>query len=140
MPHRGQRVFVDTSAFVALMARRDRHNDEAVRIAAALAKGRAALCTTNFVVAEAHAFILSDLGAEAGRAFLRAMGAPGAMRVVRVEPGDEARATDIVLRYIDKDFTLVDAISFAVMERLGITHAFAFDRYFRQYGWPEVTA
>jgi predicted nucleic acid-binding protein len=29
---------------------------------------------------------------------------------------------------------LTDAISFAVMERPGIGHAFAFDRHFAQYG------
>jgi predicted nucleic acid-binding protein len=40
----------------------------------------------------------------------------------------------------DKDFTLTDATSFAVMERLGITYAFTFDHPFTQYGFIALTA
>jgi predicted nucleic acid-binding protein len=36
--------------------------------------------------------------------------------------------------YDDKDFSLCDAISFAVMERRSARIAFAFDSHFRQYG------
>ena len=32
------------------------------------------------------------------------------------------------------DFSLVDALSFAVMERLQVPAAFAFDQHFAQYG------
>jgi len=34
----------------------------------------------------------------------------------------------------DKDYSLCDALSFVVMERLGISEAIAFDRHFREYG------
>jgi predicted nucleic acid-binding protein len=30
---------------------------------------------------------------------------------------------------------MCDAVSFAVMERLGISAAFTFDAHFAQYGW-----
>ena len=42
------------------------------------------------------------------------------------------------MKYQDKDFSLTDAISFAVMERLQITQAFTFDRHFAQYGFTLV--
>lgn len=54
--------------------------------------------------------------------------------IIRAEEEDEGRARAIIRQYVDKDFSLTDAISFAVMERLGIGHAFAFDRHFAQYG------
>jgi len=37
-------------------------------------------------------------------------------------------------RYADKDFSLTDAISFAVMEWLGISVALSLDRHFVEYG------
>ena len=40
----------------------------------------------------------------------------------------------------DKNYSLCDALSFVVMERLRITDALAFDRHFRQYGRVNVLA
>ena len=65
---------------------------------------------------------------------LAELDAGSARAVIRAEEGDERRAREIIRRYADKDFSLTDAISFAVMERLGIDHAFAFDPHFAQYG------
>ena len=59
----------------------------------------------------------------------------GSTVTVRVERDDERRGRAILTQYDDKDFSLTDATSFAVMERLGITTAFTFDRHFAQYGW-----
>jgi predicted nucleic acid-binding protein len=58
--------------------------------------------------------------------------------VIRVRASDEERARDIVYRYTDKDFSLADAISFVVMDRLQITRAFTFDHHFAQYGVPAL--
>jgi len=78
--------------------------------------------------------LLSRLGAEAARRWLSSP--PPA--TVRPDPGDDARGERIVLRYRDKDFSLCDAIAFAVMERLKAGTAFTFDRHFRQYGFETV--
>jgi predicted nucleic acid-binding protein len=37
-------------------------------------------------------------------------------------------------RYQDKDWSFTDCTSKAVLERLGIATAFAFDQHFRQFG------
>ena len=44
------------------------------------------------------------------------------------------------MQYDDKNFTLTDATSFAVMERLGMTEGFTFDRNFAQYGFTILTS
>lgn len=46
---------------------------------------------------------------------------------------------EILRTYDDKEFFLVDALSFAVIERLRIPVAFAFDRHFVQYGLTVLT-
>jgi predicted nucleic acid-binding protein len=46
---------------------------------------------------------------------------------------------EILLGQEDKDYSYVDATSFAVMERLGIETAFTFDRHFEQYGWKRLS-
>lgn len=59
--------------------------------------------------------------------------------IIRVSARDESRARHIIHHYDDKDFSLTDATSFAVMERLRIPQAFAFDRNFTQYGLTALT-
>jgi predicted nucleic acid-binding protein len=54
--------------------------------------------------------------------------------IERVTAEDEVRTRDVLRRYEDKDFSYVDATSFAVMERLRIREAFAFDPHFVRYG------
>jgi predicted nucleic acid-binding protein len=129
------RVFVDTSAWIAIAAPNDDHHADAVAILNALKAQRIQLYTTNFVVAETHAFIMHDIGPDAGRTYLRGLERKGSTVVVRAEPDDEEMAKAIIYRYTDKEFSLTDAISFAVMERLRIIYAFAFDKHFAQYGW-----
>lgn len=60
------------------------------------------------------------------------------MTIVRVTTADEARGREILRRYSEKDFSLTDATSFSVMERLGIGLAFTFDRDFEQYGFQAI--
>jgi predicted nucleic acid-binding protein len=59
---------------------------------------------------------------------------------VWVTPADVERAKAIIYQYDDRDFSLTDATSFAVMERLRIPTAFTFDRHFAQYGFTVLMA
>jgi predicted nucleic acid-binding protein len=83
---------------------------------------------------EAHALLLTKLGRALAREWLLTASLP----VVRVAPSEEQRAREILARYADKDFSLCNALSFAVMEARGVRRAFSFDRHFRQYGRFEV--
>jgi predicted nucleic acid-binding protein len=46
---------------------------------------------------------------------------------------DLQKALQVFRDYSDHLFSFVDCTSFAVMERLGIIHAFAFDSHFDEY-------
>jgi predicted nucleic acid-binding protein len=100
---------------------------------------RASWFTSSYVVAETHALFLARLGIRQALAFLDRLGRSG-VDVVRVTAEDDERAIAILRQYDDKDFSLTDATSFAIMERLGIRHAFTFDRHFAQYGLETLSA
>jgi predicted nucleic acid-binding protein len=127
-------VFTDSSAYLALQNRRDRHHSAATSIAQWLADRRYRLYTTNAMLIECHALTLSVLGSRQANHFLREIMQSSTV-IVRVRANDEERARQILYTYEDKSFSYNDAISFAIMERLEIDLAFTFDSDFRQYGW-----
>lgn len=94
--------------------------------------------TSNYVLAETHALLLNRRNRDIAVQFLRATDR-GTVKVWRVSEPDELRAREIIERYDDKAFTLTDATSFAVMERLGLRYAFTFDRHFAQFGFSLLT-
>ena len=125
------RVLVDTSAVYALVDRSDANHAAARAILGSLRKRRGEPLLTSFIVAEAHALLLSRLGAGIAREWLTRNRWP----VGRVNEDDEVRARSVIVQYTDKTFSYTDATSFAVMERRGLRTAFAFDPRFRQYGF-----
>jgi predicted nucleic acid-binding protein len=138
-PSRPRRVFVDTSAYFALADRHDVNHQRATAINGGIVAARLQPFTTNFVVAETHALLLNRVARHTALQVLRAIDSSNTV-VVRVSVADERHARVIIERYADKDFTLVDATSFAVMERLRIPIAFTFDRNFAQYGFQLLGA
>jgi len=123
-------LLVDTSAVYALIDRDDTYHRKAVTLLRSVPRRGLTPLLTNFIMAESHALLLSRLGAEIARDWLLRQIWP----VERITPEDEEKAREIIRRYSDKSFSYTDATSFAVMERLGIKEAFAFDPHFRQYG------
>ena len=133
-----RRVLVDTSAYFALADTRDAHHDDARLILGNLLAARYRQFSTNVLIIECHALILSALGIPRGVRFLRDIRGSNTT-IIRVRAQDEERAQQILFRFADKDFSFADAISFVTMERLGITHAFTFDHHFAQYGFTVLT-
>jgi predicted nucleic acid-binding protein len=91
--------------------------------------------TTNAVVVETYSLLLarSRGGRRAALAFLD-MVADDAYLLERIRKRDDERAIALLRAHEDKSYSLCDALSFVVMERLRIREAIAFDRHFRAYG------
>ena len=58
--------------------------------------------------------------------------------IFRNTQDDLRQAWAVYSRFRDKDWSFTDCVSRVVMERLGITTAFAFDEHFRQFGTVTV--
>ena len=128
------RILVDTSALFALLDRGDANHRLARDTLEQLKRRRTEPFLTNFIVAESHALMLTRLGADTARRWLLSNVWP----VERVREEDESKAATIVGQYVDKTFSYTDATSFALMERLGLRTAFAFDPHFHQYGFQVI--
>jgi predicted nucleic acid-binding protein len=137
VPRGERRAFVDSSAYLALVNRRDQYHPVSIRVQERLIAEEWHLFTSNFLIAEAHGLILARVDHQVARRFLATM-PQTATTIVSVTEIDESRGRDIVFQYDDKEFSLVDALSFSVMERLTIGYAFTFDRHFAQYGLRTV--
>ena len=131
----GRRIFVDSSAYYAVSDLDDANHERAAALLHQLVAARRSTFTTNYVIAESHALHLSRLGYQAALRWLTGIVDDRATVIVRVSLRDEHRARDIIRAYDDKTFSLSDATSFAVMERLRISQAFSFDADFRQFGF-----
>jgi predicted nucleic acid-binding protein len=127
------RIFVDSSAYYAAIDRRDADHAAAHATMQHLVIARRRLVTTNAVLFELHALLINRLGREVAWNALVALRA--SQSIVRIRPVDERRAEEILAQYDDKDFSLNDTLSFAVMERIGIGVAFSLDGHFAQLGW-----
>jgi len=129
-----RRVFVDSAGYFAAASQRDAHHAEARETLRNVLAHRRRLFTTNFILAEVHALLLNRVNRSLAASVLFEIDNSAATTVVRASASDEARARAIIRQYQDKDFSLTDATSFVVMERLRISQVFTFDRNFSQYG------
>lgn len=133
-------VFVDSSAYYAFADRDDRSHQRALQIAGRAQQIGLRFYTTRYVLAETHALIISrQRNSRLALAFLREIERSRATTVVTLDEADEARVREILARYEDHLFSLTDAISFAVMERLSLVYAFAFDSDFAAFGFTLLT-
>lgn len=127
-------VLWDSSAVLALLDLDDADHEAARAVATRLARERRRSFVTNYVEVETHALLLRKLGRGIAREWLLTASLP----TVRASLREEQRAREIIGAYVDKDWSLCDAISFAVIEQRRIATAFSFDRHFRQFGRCEV--
>jgi uncharacterized protein len=129
-------IFVDTSFWVAVRNRRDSHHAEARSLLTAHAD--AALITTNQVRGETWAFLRRRAGHASAVDFLDGLSASPRVRVIHVTPDMEQSAMVWLRRRDDREFSFVDATSFAVMRAERIRRALAFDGDFTAVGFEEL--
>lgn len=102
-----------------------------------LERNREPLVTTDYVLAETATLIRMRDKTPSGHRLAVRMAASilrqEAAVLEKVTGGDVEQALRVFRGYKDHLFSFVDCTSFVVMERLGLTHAFGFDRHFDVY-------
>ena len=128
------RLFVDTSAWVALNDLKDQHHAVAVEKLARIRSEKVELVTSDYILDETLTLIRMRTFHQAAIAFGDALLKSGVASMVTIS--DEVRSAAFVLfrKYDDKDLSFTDCTSFALMTRLKVQTAFTFDGHFQQVG------
>lgn len=127
--------FVDTSFWVALFFERDVHHSSARTL---WRDTPGALIVTNHVLGETWTFIRRRCGHTDAVRMLDAVTSSRRVTVLRVPQAAETEAWDWLRRHADREFSFVDATSFAVMRKRRLREALAFDGDFAAAGFIEV--
>lgn len=131
-------IFVDTSAWIALVDKDDLHHKEAASSYPSLLKNHRNLITSNFVIAETYIIILNELGHKLAIDFLEKLKASPRILKIYSNEDIEAEAEPILVKYSDQDFSYTDAVSFVIMKRQKIRKAFSFDKHFVIAGFVNI--
>jgi len=127
-------VFVDTSAFYAVLAKSDaKHAEAAHRWQTFLAHRSVRLFTSNYVVVETCALLNKRLGRSAVADFTRVL--LPVTTVLWVDEPTHQAAVEAMLAAGSDGPSLVDCSSFALLRARGLRHAFAYDKHFAAHGW-----
>jgi len=131
-------IFIDTSAFYALMDRSDRYHAKAADLWSLCLEEEMLLETSNYVVIESMALLQGRLGFEAASLWYRDM-----LDVVLVRWLDEGLhnpALDLWLGLGRRKLSFVDCTSFIYMRHFKLNKVFGFDPHFAEQGFELMPA
>ena len=127
--------FADTSFWVALQVARDRRHADAGEL---WQRDRRPVRTSNLILAETWTWLRRRAGHPEAVRFLETLMRSGRISVAIVDPTIDRQAWVWLRRHDERNYSYVDATSFAIMRRERITEALAFDGDFTAAGFLEV--
>jgi predicted nucleic acid-binding protein len=131
-------IFVDSSFWIGYTEAREGRFDEAVRL---LRRHESdPLVTTNHVVGETWTFLRKRYRHDVAMRFLDLTTSADRLTIAFVSESLERVAWTWLRRHDERPYSFVDATSFALMQRLRIREAFAFDEDFSAAGFVELRA
>ena len=129
-------IFVDTSFWVAVRLSRDEQHKVAIALLEGVSEQR--LVTSNHVRGETWTFLRRRDGHATAVAFVDMLARTSWVDVVSVSEDQEAQALRWLRRHDEREYSFVDATSFALMRSLKIRDSLAFDGDFAAAGFAEL--
>jgi predicted nucleic acid-binding protein len=129
-----KKIFVDTSAFVALYHKNDQFHQAASAYLKSIDQS-VRLNTSNYIVDETITRIRMQDGHKAAVDFGKHLFASSLFAVQYISKDVEREAFVLFEKYRDKALSFTDCTSFVLMKRLGVTTAFTFDDDFAAVGF-----
>ncbi len=129
------RVFLDTSYAVALATPRDRHHPQAVELAEQLERREARIVTTRAVILEIGNSLSKIRFRSQGIALLESLESDPRVEIVPLSEDLWQRGFELFRRRPDKEWSLVDCLSFVAMQDRRIQDSLTTDDHFEQAGF-----
>ena len=130
-------IFADSSFLIAYLIGRDRNHDAAARLYQDVAGRR--IVTTNHVRGETWTWMRARSWHGKAVEFLDSLSGAGShIEVVRLALEPEDEALDWLRTHDEREYSFVDATSFAYMRAQGIQDTLAFDGDFAAAGFTEL--
>lgn len=129
-------IFLDTSGIYALADRDDANHDEAVRLFRMALESGETMIIHNYILVESAALLQRRLGPEIMLAFLDEA---KSFKRVWIDEDLHEQAVGYLRKKSISRLSLVDALSFIIMERADISHFIGFDRHFEDAGFSRYT-
>jgi predicted nucleic acid-binding protein len=129
-------IFVDTSFWVAVRNGRDGHHETARQLLELIEDQQ--LVTSNHVRGESWTFLRRKIGHSAAVGFLDHLRRSPRLQVIPVVDDLEERAWAWLRKHDEREYSFVDATSFALMRSMKIKDALAFDGDFSAAGFREL--
>jgi predicted nucleic acid-binding protein len=130
-----KKVFVDTSAFLALLNNSDTWHKKAKEIELFLNQNRYLWVTTDFVILELGDALCSVYWRSKFTRFVNVIRDLESISIIPLEEKLFNQGLALYESRQDKDWGLTDCISFVIMQRENITEAFTTDKHFEQAGF-----
>lgn len=129
-------IFVDTSAFYAVLDREDENHASARETWLRLLREEHTLVTSNYILLETSALLQNRIGIPALRTFHEDV--EPLLRVVWITGDRHTSGVEAALAASRKRLGVVDCISFQVMRESAVETAFSFDRHFTEQGFTTI--
>jgi predicted nucleic acid-binding protein len=129
-------VFVDTSAFLAVLNADDEYHAAARKTWEPLITGQEIMLCNNYILIETLALLQNRFGIRAVRVFQDDI-----LPMLEIRWVNEAihqQAISALLGANQRNLSLVDCTAFETMRQAGITQAFTFDRHYASYGFTMI--
>lgn len=133
-------VFVDTMGWYSLFDRRDSWHAAARSVLARLARKKAPLVTTDYVIDETATLLMVRGATRALDAFFTMLDQSAALTVAGIGPDRFTQARDYFLKHRDQKYSFTDVTSFVVMRELRLKDAFTHDEHFERAGFNRLLA
>ena len=128
-------VFIDTSAFYALLVKNDDAHAPMARQMVHAARTRQRFVTTDYVLDETATLLKARGHALLVVPFLSDMLASQSCRIVWMDSDLFRTALAFFSKHDDQAWSFTDCVSFAVMKQMGLNAALTKDHHFRAAGF-----